>query len=151
MSKFRFSKRSLSNLQHVAEPLVRVVHRALQITEVDFVVIEGLRTVEQQRKHVQSGASQTMNSKHLTGDAVDLMAWAAGRASWEMPYYFKIAEAMRLAAIEEKVSIRWGGAWTVQDLPNFFGTAADAYESYVDTRRKQGRRPFIDGPHFELS
>lgn len=147
---FKLSKRSLDNLQEVKQPLVNVVTRAIQITSVDFVVIEGLRTANRQQELVKQGASQTMNSKHLTGDAVDLAAWL-GTVRWEHPLYFKIAEAMKQAAIENCVALRWGGAWTVPDIRSYPDTMEHAHEAYLALRRSQGRKAFIDAPHFELS
>lgn len=147
---FALSQRSLANLESVQPALVAVVKRAIQITRVDFGVIEGLRTEARQRELVNRGASQTMNSRHLTGHAVDLMAYIDGRASWELNLYDDIADAMKQAAIELSTPIKWGGAWNVQDIRHWRGTMADAMNAYIDERRKQGRRPFIDGPHFEL-
>lgn len=147
---FKLSKRSLSRLEGVRPELVAVVQRAITITNVDFGVIQGLRTMEEQRELVAKGASQTMKSKHLTGEAVDVMAYVGSRGSWEMSLYDDIADAFKLAAIEEDVQIRWGAAWQVKDLREWDGTMQDAMDEYIDLRRSQGRRPFIDGPHFEL-
>ena len=151
MSKtFRLSKRSLSNLEGVDERLVEVVKHAITITKIDFGVTDGVRTIEEQRGLVASGASQTMKSKHIDGHAVDLMAYIGSRASWELNLYDDIADAMKAAAIDIEVPIRWGAAWNVPDIRDWDGTMQDAMDFYVDTRRSQGRRPFIDGPHFEL-
>lgn len=148
---FKLSKRSLSHLEGVDSDLVKVVHRAIEITSVDFGVIEGLRTVEEQKALVESGASKTMNSKHLTGHAVDLAAFIGPRISWELNLYDNIADAMKAAAIEHNVKIRWGAAWHIPDIRTWSGTMEDAMNSYIDLRRSQKRRPFIDGPHFELN
>jgi peptidoglycan L-alanyl-D-glutamate endopeptidase CwlK len=147
---FKLSKRSLNNLQGVDERLVEVVKIAIEVTRVDFGVIEGLRTVERQRELVASGASQTMESKHISGRAVDLMAYIGSRASWELNLYDDIADAMKIGAMEVGVKVRWGGAWNVPDIRDWDGSMQDAMDHYIDTRRSQGRRPFIDGPHFEL-
>jgi len=148
---FELSQRSLSNLDGVDDRLVRVVCKAIQLTEVDFGVIEGLRTEEKQKELVAKGASQTMKSKHLEGNAVDLMAYVGGRGCWELSVYDEIAAAMQEAAMEEGVSIRWGAAWHVNDIRDWTGTMEDLMNDYVDTRRSQGRRPFIDAPHFEIT
>ena len=147
---FTLSQRSLNNLTGVQPALVAVVQRAIQITKVDFGVIEGVRTVMRQKELFDRGATQTMNSRHLTGHAVDLMAYIGDRASWELNLYDDIADAMKQAAIELNTPIKWGGAWTVNDIRKWYGTMESAMNSYVDERRKQGRRPYIDGPHFEL-
>ena len=148
---FKLSKRSLNNLEGVDERLVEVVQYAIEVTKVDFGVIEGLRTLDRQRQLVASGASQTMKSKHIDGKAVDLMAYIGRRASWELSLYDDIADAMKLAAIEVDVPVRWGAAWHIPDIRDWDGTMQDAMDNYVDLRRSQGRRPFIDGPHFEIN
>ena len=147
---YKLSQRSLDRLDGVKPELVDVVKRAIELTTIDFGVVQGLRTEEEQKALVEKGASKTMKSKHLTGDAVDLMAYIGGRGCWELNVYDEIADAMKAAAIELGVSIRWGAAWTVADLREWEGTAEDAMNSYVDVRRAEGKRPFIDAPHFEL-
>ena len=147
---FRLSKRSQDNLVGVRPKLVAVVRRAITLTKVDFAVTEGLRTQIRQRELVVKGASQTMDSKHLTGEAVDLVAFLDSRISWELSLYDEIADAMRAAAIEETVGIRWGAAWNINDIRHWSGTMEAAMNFYVDARRGLGKRPFIDAPHFEL-
>ncbi len=134
----------------VEPELKEVVYEAIKVTKIDFGVIEGLRTEEKQKQLVESGASQTMKSKHLEGRAVDLMAYIGGRGSWELNVYDEIADAMKEAAVKVDVAVRWGAAWTVTDIREWEGTMEDAMNSYIDTRRSEGRRPFIDAPHFEL-
>ena len=119
---FSLGQRSRQRLRGVHPNLVKVVERAIQITEVDFTVLEGLRTPERQKALVEAGASQTLNSRHLTGHAVDLGAWVGDEVRWDWPLYHKIAAAMKEAARLEGVRIVWGGDW----------------------------RTFKDGPHFEL-
>lgn len=147
---FRLSQRSLSRLDGVKPQLVEVVKRAIEITTVDFGVTEGLRTIETQRRYVQTGKSQTMDSKHLTGDAVDLVAYIDGQVSWELNVYDNIADAVKQAAIEQDVAVRWGAAWNIPDIRKWDGSMEAAMNFYIDERRRQGRRPFIDAPHFEL-
>jgi len=120
-SGFRLSRRSLRKLKGVHKDLVLVVEKALDISEVDFGVSCGLRTREEQSVLLQAGASQTMNSRHLTGHAVDLFAWVGG-VRWDWPLYYKIAYAMNQAAMDHDVAMNWGGHW----------------------------ERFPDGPHFEL-
>lgn len=148
---FKLSKRSLSRLEGVDHKLQDVVRLAITMTRVDFGVIEGVRSIERQRELVAAGASQTMKSRHLTGDAVDLMAYIGSRGSWELKLYDDIADAMKAAAQELDVPITWGAAWHIPDITTWDGSMQDAMDSYVDLRRSQGRRPFIDGPHFQLT
>jgi len=148
---FRLSNRSLSRLEGVDPSLVNVVKRAIELTKVDFGVSEGLRTIERQKELVAQGASQTMASKHIEGRAVDLVAYIGSRVSWELNLYDDIADAMRLAAIEQNAEIRWGAAWHIDNICGWNGSMENAMNDYIDLRRSQGRRPFIDAPHFELS
>ena len=120
---YELGKRSRERLEGVHPDLVRVVEEAIKRTPVDFTVLEGLRTKERQNKLVESGASKTMNSRHLTGHAVDLGAYVDGQVDWSWPLYHKIAEAMKGAANDLKIQIVWGGDWA----------------------------SFADGPHFELN
>jgi peptidoglycan L-alanyl-D-glutamate endopeptidase CwlK len=117
--RFKLSVRSKKALVGVHPDLVRVVERAIQLTDVDFAVTEGVRTIERQRQLFASGASTTMNSRHITGHAVDVAAWV-GEIRWDWPLYHKIAEAMKAAAKELGVAIIWGGDWkTFKDGPHF--------------------------------
>lgn len=148
---FKLSNRSLRKLEGVDESLQNVVMRAITYTKVDFGVIEGVRTLARQKKLVASGASQTLKSKHIEGRAVDLMAYIGSRGSWELNLYDDIADAMQTAANLEGVGITWGAAWTINDIRDWKGTMEEAMNSYIDIRRAQDRRPFIDGPHFQLT
>ena len=147
---YKLSTRSQERLMGIEPELKEVVYEAIKVTKIDFGVIEGLRTEEKQKQLVEAGASQTMKSKHLEGRAVDLMAYIGGRGSWELNVYDEIADAMKEAATKVEVAVRWGAAWTVTDIREWEGTMEDAMNSYIDTRRSEGRRPFIDAPHFEL-
>ena len=147
---FRLSQRSFDKLEGVNEQLATTVKLAILLTKVDFGVICGLRTMEEQRVLVDKGASKTMRSKHLDGNAVDLMAYIGSRASWELNLYDDIADAMKQAATETGAVLRWGAAWHIPDIRRYDGTMEDAMNAYVDLRRSQGKRPFIDGPHFEI-
>lgn len=120
---YRLGLRSKMRLRGVHPDIVKVVRRAIEITDVDFTVLEGVRTTTRQRKLFTSGASKTMNSRHLSGHAVDLGAWVGGKVRWDWPLYYKIADAVKQAAQDVGVSIEWGGDW----------------------------RSFKDGPHWQLS
>lgn len=128
---YSLGRRSIENLKGVHPDLVEVVQRAIQITEQDFTVIEGLRSVERQRQLVKKKKSRTMNSRHLTGHAVDLAPFPFNGdfdedgipniEDWDQ--YYPIEDAMKQAARELGVPVEWGGDW----------------------------KTFKDGPHFELS
>jgi len=133
---FKLSSRSLKKLEGVDEGLVNVVSEAIKLTTVDF--------------GVTYGRSQTMKSKHLDGRAVDVVAYFGSDISWELNIYDDICDAFAEAARRNSVAIKWGAAWSEGDIRMYQGTAEDAMNAYIDLRRSQGRRPFIDAPHFEL-
>jgi len=152
---FKLSSRSLGKLEGVHPDMVNTVKRAIELTKVDFGVTYGVRTLEEQEKLYKAGRSQTMKSKHLVQDsgyshAVDLVAYDGSNVVWELNVYDDICDAMAEAAKEVGAAIKWGAAWSEGDIRSYEGTAEDAMNAYVDLRRSQGRRPFIDGPHFEL-
>jgi peptidoglycan L-alanyl-D-glutamate endopeptidase CwlK len=149
---FALSVRSLEKLRGVDEKLIACVRRAIEITSVDFGVVEGLRSRERQIELYEKGASQIREGgKHVEGRAVDLMAYLGDRGSWELNLYDNIADAMKQAAIENNVPMRWGAAWNVPDIRLWRGTMEEAMNYYIDECRKQNKRPFIDAPHFELA
>lgn len=111
------NERSLRNLEGVHPDLVRVVKRAAEISPVPFVVTEGLRTLERQRALKAAGKSWTLDSRHLTGHAVDLVD--ADDFKYDIPDMDRIAKAMKDAAAELGVAIVWGGDWKTRDTPHF--------------------------------
>ena len=115
-------QRSLSRLEGVHPDLVRVVKKAAAMSSLDFTVLEGLRTAARQKQLLDLGATKTLNSRHLTGHAVDLAPMVGGTVRWDWPLYHQLAVIVKDAAKAEKVPIQWGGDW----------------------------RTFKDGPHWEL-
>lgn len=115
-------QRSRSRLVGVHPDLARVVHKAAALSSLDFTVLEGLRTKERQKQLMELGATKTMNSRHLTGHAVDLAPMVGGTVRWDWPLYHQLAVIVKDAAKAENVPIQWGGDW----------------------------RTFKDGPHWEL-
>ncbi len=139
---FRLSRRSLSHLDGVHKDLQKLVKRALQLSSVDFTVIDGMRTREEQRELVASGASKTLNSRHLTGHAVDVVPYVDGAISWDWDDYYPMADAFIKAAKELDIKIRWGGNWQVNDIRTWKGSALELNQAYTGN--------FPDGPHFEI-
>lgn len=116
----KWSDRSLRNLKGIHPDLRRVLDRALQESPLDFIVIEGLRTKERQKELVEAGASKTMNSRHITGHAVDLLPIGPNGPRFDWPLYDQLAPAIKAAAKAEGVKITWGGDWkTFRDGPHF--------------------------------
>lgn len=119
---FSFSPRSLERLKGVHPDLQKVAHLALELSPLDFGITEGVRSKERQQKLYDAGLSKTLNSRHLTGHAVDVVAYHDGQVTWAWPAYEIVAQAFEEAAARLSIPIVWGGSW----------------------------RTFKDGPHFEL-
>ncbi len=151
---FKLGRHSKAELKGVHPDLVAVVKRAIEISEQDFTVHDGLRSKAEQREYVDRGVSWTMKSKHLKqkatgfGHAVDLVPYINGKLRWEWPAIHLIASAMRQAAKELGVKIRWGGCW--ERLDNSTLNTEIMVEEYTARKRRQGKRPSLDGPHYEL-
>lgn len=119
MNEFKFSTRSIRAMEGVDKELVEVAYRALELTTVDFIIVEGVRSIATQRRYVDEGKSKTMNSRHLYGKALDFVAYVDGRASYDLKHMKKIADAFKEAARELSVKIVWGGDWkTFKDTPH---------------------------------
>lgn len=123
---FKLSVKSLGILEKVHPDLQRVVKLAITLSTVDFAVIQGVRTIQEQKALYAKGRTEpgpivtwTLNSRHIGGFAVDLMAVVNGAGSWEEKYYPDIAKAMKRAALDLTVPIVWGGDWRKKDLPHF--------------------------------
>jgi peptidoglycan L-alanyl-D-glutamate endopeptidase CwlK len=151
---YQLSQRSERELDGVHPALVAVVHRAIEITAQDFGVHDGIRVIEDQRALVESGASQTMDSKHLVqqgtgyGHAVDLVPYVRGSLRWEWLPIHAVCLAVKQAADELGVEIRWGGCWAaLADVED----PEEAVAAYLAKRRGEGKRAFADGPHYELA
>lgn len=149
---YMLGDRSRAELNGVHPALVALVKAAIVRTPQDFTVLDGLRTVEEQRELVARGASRTMNSRHMRqastgfGHAVDLVPVVSGKPRWEWPLIYPIAETVRACAREMHLRIRWGGVWDacLNDLAMAVNEEVFAY-----TVRHEGA-DFIDGPHYEL-
>lgn len=103
--------KSKLNLRGVHPDLLAVVQNALQRCEVDFTVLEGVRTMDRQKELLKAGATTTLNSRHLTGHAVDLGAIIGGKVRWDWPLYHKINQAMQYASKDLNIPVEWGGDW----------------------------------------
>ena len=145
--RYSLSNRSILEMKGVDKRLFEIVKAAINITELDFAVIDGVRTKAEQRALVEAGASWTMNSKHLTGRAIDFVPLVANKMCWNIESCAIVAEAMRTAAREQGVRIRWGGAWHIQDITQFGHSLMTASDEYVAMKGKKD----LDGPHIELS
>jgi peptidoglycan L-alanyl-D-glutamate endopeptidase CwlK len=122
MMSFSFGARSLKRLEGVHPDLVKVMKSAIACSTIDFTVLEGMRTLATQKKYFAAGATRTMNSRHLTGHAVDIAPVIGGVVRWDWPLYYDIAKVVKKCAVDLNIPIQWGGDW----------------------------RSFKDGPHWEL-
>lgn len=158
-SPFVLGRRSKQRLEKAHPDLAVVVARALQLSCVDFTVLETLRTEKRQRHLIRQGQSWTKNSRHLAkvpkhspelgpiAHAVDLGAWIDGEVNWDWEHYFIIANAMKVAAAELGIRIKWGGSWAYLDQ---YDTAEQAFKAYIARKKSEGKKPKGDGYHFEL-
>ncbi len=119
---FVLGARSLKRLEGVHPDLVKVIKRAISCSPIDFTVLEGTRTLARQKQLMAAGATRTMNSRHLTGHAVDIAPLVNGSVRWDWPLYHQLALVVKKAAADLGIPITWGGDW----------------------------RSFKDGPHWEL-
>lgn len=107
----QLDERSLKRLEGVHPDLQKVVLRAAELSDIDFIVTEGVRTMKRQRELVAAGASRTLRSRHLSGHAIDFAPMVGGEVAWKWPAFFPIADAFKRAAQELGVAIVWGGDW----------------------------------------
>lgn len=148
---------SEAKLVGVHPHLIRVVRYALNEvlpkhpSGIGAIVLEGLRTRERQATLVAKGASKTMNSRHITGHAVDICATVDGEIRWDWSLYYTIGQVMRAASIYHDTPLVWGGVWDRRiDELSEAGGMQDDVEAYVARMRSMGKKAFLDGPHFEL-
>jgi len=116
---FKYSNRSLGNLKGIHPDLRKVADRAIEISKVDFIITDGLRTLKEQREFVRKGASKTMKSRHLYGLAIDFVAIVANKVTYKVSAMRTVSEAFKAAARELGIEIEWGGDWKkFQDTPH---------------------------------
>ncbi len=115
VSGYVFGDRSKLNLKDVHPDLILVAQRCLQKSEIDFMVIDGMRTEEEQRQNIANGVSWTLRSRHLTGKAIDFVALVDNKVSYKLEYYVKITAACKQAANELKIPIVAGIDWKQVD------------------------------------
>lgn len=149
---FELGPASDAHLEGVHPDLVKVVRRAIELSQVDFRVFEGLRDIERQKALVLAKVSRTMDSYHLTGDAVDLVPWIGGRLQWQAPACIQIAIAMHRAALELETQLTWGAVWDRRLNELAAAQLSVEVENYVMRYRRThllGEHPLIDYPHFQ--
>lgn len=114
------TQRDNQRLDGVHPDLVRVIRRAAAMSDLRFTVLEGRRTMERQRQLLAQRATRTLNSRHLTGHAVDIAPMIGAKISWDWPLYHRLAPIVKRAAADLNVPIEWGGDWrTFKDGPHW--------------------------------
>lgn len=123
---FSLGNRSLTMLATVHPDLRRVLTQAILTSDLDFTILEGVRTPKRQRQLFNQGATRTMKSRHLPhysdglARAVDVAPMVALQVRWDWPLYHQLAEVIKQAAALERVPIEWGGDWrTFKDGPHW--------------------------------
>ena len=129
---YKLGKKSMKNLIGVHPMLAFAVTEAIKITKQDFMVFEGVRTLERQKELVANGMSKTLNSYHLYGLAVDLVAYVNGKPTWEEQYYEAIIEAMDTVCKTHNIQIDNGYKLWGWDMPHYQLTG---YKSLYDIRQ----------------
>ena len=119
---YAYGTKSAERLAQVHPDLQKVFNEAIKESPLDFSITEGLRTRERQKALFDAGKSQTMNSRHMTGKAVDIAVIREGEVTWDFKYYQTVADHIKKVAKELEIELVWGGDW----------------------------QSFKDGPHFEL-
>ena len=156
---FKFGARSQDNLKLVKQELVEVCRNAILITEVDFGIYEGLRTIEAERENIRNGSSHLANPrdcKHCPqfdgfGHAVDAVPFVDGAFRWNWDYCYEVAKAFQTSALQYGVIIRWGGVWDkkLNDLSTDLDKEVDDYRERFESTHN--RKAFLDGVHFEFA
>lgn len=121
MPSFKLGKRSRAELVGVHPKLVEFVIVGMTDPDcpIDFVVFDGLRTMAEQKRHVANGKSFTMNSKHLTGHAVDLVPFIGNQIVWSWPPFYPLAAHLKRIAKRLGLTVEWGGDWKKPDGPHW--------------------------------
>jgi len=155
---FKFGTKSLSKLEGVHPDLVKIFKKAIGYSAIDFGISEGVRSKSRQALLVKSGASTTMNSKHIIQEstgfshAVDMYTIVDGRACWELDTYALAGEAIVKSAKELGINnLSWGACWHIKDVAGCNMVCSDMIQDYISTRSKQGRKVFMDAPHWQLN
>lgn len=154
---FTLGLKSEIRLNQVHPKLVNCVREAILDTTQDFMVNEGVRSIEQELKNIQAGTSHLKdphNCQHCIqasgyGQAVDLVPFVDGKASWDWDHVWPIVKAMQIAEAKRGITIRWGGVWdrTLNELGEDLHAEVEAYKA---RRKALGKKAFLDGVHFEI-
>ena len=150
-SGFTFAGKSIAEMWGVHWEITVPAHIAIRSCPVDFTFFDGLRTGQEQARNVATGASRTLETKHLTGDAGDLVPWVDGKLSWDWPPCILVARSMREAIRFLGISQTWGGVWDrrLEDLSDDLEREVSLYHERYKAKHGPLKKPLFDGVHFE--
>lgn len=150
MMKHRFGARSLDEAKGVSNRLLLLSSFSLLKSPVDFGIYDGMRTLEEQEEYVRTGVSRTLESKHLTGEAVDLVPFINGKYRWELESCCHIAKCMAMGSVYFGIPVIWGAVWDRKLTDLNHNDLLKEVEEYTARRKAAGHKAFIDAVHFEL-
>ncbi|MGX5439622.1 SH3 domain-containing protein [Bacillus cereus] len=108
----KYHTRNVNNLNNLADNTKAAAFKWYQYcidNGIEVLIYETIRTVEQQREYVRKGASQTMRSYHLVGQALDFVPIQSnGTEDWNGYNKEPWASAIRYA---KQIGFEWGGDW----------------------------------------
>ena len=140
---FKFGRVSSQRLSNCHKDIQRLMHKAIEVSVIDFGIACGYRSVEEQQKLYQQGRSKpggivtyvdgvNRKSKHnsLPSTAVDIYAYVGGKAVWDKEHLYYLGGVIMTCAKNMNIPLRWGANFNQDaDLKN---------------------ENFYDLPHFEL-
>ncbi|ENI8335446.1 M15 family metallopeptidase [Listeria monocytogenes] len=137
MTSYYYS-RSLANVNKLADNTKAAARKLLDWSEsngIEVLIYETIRTKEQQAANVASGASQTMRSYHLVGQALDFAMTKGKTVDWDA---YRSDKGKKFVAKAKSLGFEWGGDWSgFVDNPhlqfNFKGYGTDTFGKGAST------------------
>ena len=131
---FKFSNRSLHNLEGLHPKLIEFAKELLKISPYDFTITHGIRTAKEQNSLYQQGRTKpgkrvtncdgyNKKSNHQVhadglGYAFDIAVIVNKKYNWNPKYYKEIGAVA--SELMKKYKVTWGGNWTsFKDYPHF--------------------------------
>ena len=113
--------RRLDDLSDRFRPLAVELLARLVEAQIPVLIVDTLRTPEEQAQNIARGVSWTKNSKHLTGDAIDVVPYSQYQLHGDDKLQWDARDPVwqRIGSIGESLGLRWGGRWTVKDMGHF--------------------------------
>lgn len=114
--------RRLDDLSPAFRPIAFELLARLTEAQIPVMVIDTLRTPEEQAENLRKGVSATLNSKHLTGNAIDVCPYDVYQSNGPDKLQWDAANPiwLRIGEIGERLGLRWGGRWKRPFDPGHF-------------------------------